>query len=55
MRNINQTAGLGIDLGENGVTPNDHLDPDTGANNLRKFPVLTSAATRPEFDHHHLC
>jgi hypothetical protein len=36
-------AGLGVDLGGNGVTTNDVLDVDLGANGLQNFPVLGEA------------
>jgi hypothetical protein len=43
---IYNNDGLGIDLGDDGVTPNDGPgDPDTGPNNLQNFPVLDSAKT----------
>ncbi len=42
---IHSNNGLGIDLGTNGVTANDNLDGDAGANNLQNFPVLTSVST----------
>jgi hypothetical protein len=41
---INNTA-LAIDLGGDGVTPNDTLDADTGPNNLQNSPVITGAST----------
>jgi hypothetical protein len=41
-------VGIPIDLGANGPTPNDPApDPDTGANNLQNFPILTSAVLGP--------
>ena len=44
-------AGLGIDLGADGVTPNDGKDPDVGPNLLQNYPRLTSAAANNGFVH----
>jgi hypothetical protein len=41
---IYSNQALGIDIGNSGVTDNDSLDADFGANNLQNFPVLSSAA-----------
>ncbi len=38
-------AGLVIDLGDNGVMPNEPRDRDPGFNNPQNFPVLSSAKT----------
>lgn len=42
---IFDNALLGIDLGGDGVTPNDPCDADTGQNNLQNYPVLASAVS----------
>jgi titin len=38
---IHSNAGLGIDLGSDGVTPNDPADADTGPNNYQNTPLIS--------------
>jgi CSLREA domain-containing protein len=40
---IADSTVLGIDLGNDGVTPNDPNDVDTGANDLQNHPVISGA------------
>ncbi len=42
---IYSNDGLGIDLGENGVTANDSGDGDAGPNGLQNFPILTAVSS----------
>ena len=43
--NIYKNGALGIDLGQAGITPNDPLDTDGGANLQQNFPVLTGVSS----------
>ena len=40
---IHSNGGLGIDLGDDGVTSNDSGDTDSGPNNLQNYPTLLAA------------
>jgi hypothetical protein len=42
---IFSNGGLGIDLSDNDVTPNDTNDPDSGPNDLLNQPVIRSVRT----------
>ena len=42
---IDSNAGLGIDLGNDGVTQNDAGDGDSGPNGLQNFPQITSVTS----------
>ncbi|AFY47683.1 CARDB domain-containing protein,putative collagen-binding protein,Calx-beta domain-containing protein,subtilase family protease [Nostoc sp. PCC 7524] len=46
--NIYDNGGLGIDLGNDGVTTNDEGDSDGGANALQNYPVIISATLEGE-------
>jgi hypothetical protein len=43
VNSIHSNGELGIDLGDDGVTPNDALDTDTGPNDLQNCPTIVSA------------
>lgn len=47
LNSIYGNGGLGINLGTDGVTPNDPGDVDIGPNNLQNYPVLTSVSFSP--------
>jgi hypothetical protein len=42
---IRSNGGLGIDVNGDGITDNDHGDPDDGPNNAQNYPVLLKAQT----------
>lgn len=40
---VRSIGNIGIDLGFDGMTPNDSNDPDNGPNNRQNFPAITTA------------
>jgi titin len=44
---IHDNGGLGIDIGNDGVTANHAVNPSPGPNNLQDFPVLLGAVSVP--------
>jgi CSLREA domain-containing protein len=42
---LRENGRLGIDIGPEGVTPNDAGDGDAGPNNLQNFPIVLSAGS----------
>ena len=42
---IDANDGIGIDLGFDGVTPNDEGDADSGPNTLQNFPIITDVSS----------
>jgi hypothetical protein len=48
---ISLNRRLGIDLGGDGVTPNDANDVDSGPNNFQNFPLITSASITAVYSH----
>jgi hypothetical protein len=49
---IHSNGGIGIDIGGDGVTPNDALDADGGPNGRQNYPIVLSAApTAPSGTH----
>jgi len=47
---IHHNGTQGIDLNINGIDVNDNLDPDTGANNLQNYPIITNGVMNGTFD-----